>query len=404
MHSVFNPAPLGKPVVCHVRLVPSANALILASLALMGPACPVATAAEPQFEEVSTGLPAGNYAGLAMSDLDGDGRAELLAGRREKAEGLHLFTWRDSKWFLQEISTAGEYGGVALADVTGDKIPDVIAVKTKGNKGVELHQTVRRGGQLEFELLPQPFTGTSCDDLAVGDIDGDGDMDIAASSGGKGVQVLLNEGNGRDFRKLTLPTGTYEDTGIVLGDLNHDGRLDIIVGNHPGTPPRFFLCSASGEVTFSDACQDLLKVPSIGYRIAVADLDGDRRHDIAIGTSSGMRLFLGNGCQGDEAGWFRPLNLSGRTSQTMMVSIGDINRDGQPDLAFSSETGIHVLLNLGSGNFASRLQAGLPQKGKFAGCCLFDWDNDGDLDLACSSFHGETLRFFKNTLPSSSRR
>ena len=82
----------------------------------------------------------------------------------------------------------------------------------------------------------------------------------------------------------------------------------------------------------------------------------------------------------------------------MQVSIGDINLDGKPDLTFSSESGIHVLLNLGSGDFAPRLKGGLPQKGSYAGCCLFDWDGDGDLDLACSSFQGESLRFFKNTL------
>jgi len=359
-------------------------------------------ASEPEFEELSQGLSPGNYAGLAMADLDGDGYAELLAGRREKAEGLHLFSYKASKWIRLDIASSGEYGGVALADVTGDALADVIAAKTSGNKGVEIHETVRTGGRLRFESLRQPFTEAPCDDVAAGDIDLDGDIDIAASSGGKGVQVLLNEGEGRSFRRLTLATGTYEDTGIALGDVNHDRRLDVIVSNHPGETPRLFLCNASGEARFSEAYQDALKMPAaIGYRIAVADLDGDGRNDLAIGTSHGLRLFLGNGCRGDESTWWRPLRLSARGSQTMQVSLGDIDRDGKPDLSFSSESGIHILLNLGSGDFAPRLGAGLPQQGSYAGCCLFDWDGDGDLDLACSSFQGGSLRFFKNTLRTS---
>ncbi len=187
-------------------------------------------------------------------------------------------------------------------DTTGDKIPDIVAAKTKGNEGLEIYQTARRGGRLDFDPLPQPFREAGCDNVATGDTDGNGDIDIAASSGGKGVQVLLNEGNGRSFRRLTLATGTYEDTGIVLGDLNHDGRLDVIASNHPGKLPRLFLCNASGAVKFSEAYQEGLKVPAaIGYRIAVADLDGDKRNDVGVGASGGLRVFLGNGCQGPES-------------------------------------------------------------------------------------------------------
>ncbi len=80
----------------------------------------------------------------------------------------------------------------------------------------------------------------------------------------------------------------------------------------------------------------------------------------------------------------------------MQVSVADLNQDDKPDLAFSSQRGIIVVLNRGGGNFSSRLSAGLPEKGSYAGCCLFDWDGDGDLDLACTSFRGEGIRFFEN--------
>ena len=80
----------------------------------------------------------------------------------------------------------------------------------------------------------------------------------------------------------------------------------------------------------------------------------------------------------------------------MQVSVGDLNRDGKLDLAFSSQRGIIAVVNRGGGDFSSRLSVGLAEKGSYAGCCLFDWDRDGDLDLVCTSFRGEGIHFFEN--------
>jgi hypothetical protein len=350
------------------------------------------------FEELPLGTPSGYYAGLAMADVNQDGYAELLAGRREEAEGLHLFTYSESKWTQHIITRQGHYGGVALADLTGDKIPDIVAVKNQANKtGLELFQSALASGGMQFQPLPSPLTGTPCDDVAVGDIDSDGDLDIAVSTGGKGVKVLLNQGKGLSFRSLTLETDTYEDTGIALGDVNMDGRLDVITSNHPGKNPRLFLCSNAGEVSYSAAHTKGLSInPCIGYRIAIADLNLDGFNEAVVGTEQGLRIFLGNGCRGPEATWWRPLNPLDRGRNTLQVSVGDLNQDDKLDLAFSSDSGIFILLNRGAAGFSQRTTSGLPTKGEYAGCCLHDWDGDGDLDLACSSFQGENLRFFRN--------
>jgi hypothetical protein len=275
---------------------------------------------------------------------------------------------------------------------------DVIAVKTEGRpKGVELFKTRLAKGQLRFEPLLSPFTEARCDDVAVGDIESDGDLDIAVSTGGKGLQVLLNAGKAASFRRLSLVTDVYEDTGIAMGDVNHDGRLDVISANHPGKNLRLFLCSRSGPVSYSPAHTEGLPGAGIGYRTAIADLNGDRLNDLAVGSSrAGMRLFFGNGCEGPESTWWTEGRISERGSQTMQVSVADLNQDGKPDLVFSSQRGIIAVLNRGGGSFSSRLSGGLPERGSYAGCCLSDWDGDGDLDLACTSFRGEGIRFFEN--------
>ncbi len=357
----------------------------------------------PRFVEIPMGEATANYAGVAMGDIDKDGRAEILAGRRNEQEGLYLFSFSAGKWVRTAIAGSGEYGGVALADITGDGLLDVIAVKTTGRPaGLELFATRLVGGKAQFESLPSPYTETVCDDVAVGDIESDGDLDIAVSTGGNGVQILLNDGNAKSFTKLSLPTNVYEDTGIALGDVNNDKRLDVISNNHPGENPRLFLCSSRGKVSFSSAHREGLSGAGIGYRIVVDDFNGDRLNDLAIGgTVGGLRLFLGNGCRGAESTWWKENRLADHGSQTMQVSVGDLDLDGKPDLAFSSNRGIIAVLNQGKGVFSPRLKVGLPDSGSYAGCCLFDWDGDRDLDLVCTRFQGEGgseggIRFFEN--------
>ena len=354
----------------------------------------------PEFVEVPMGYPKGNFAAVAMADIDGDGCAEILSGRRAKEEGLYLFTYKKKKWSGQRVTPLGEYGGVAMADVTGDKVPDLLAVRTSGDpKGLVIYRSVIVKGQLRFELMPSPYSESGCDDLTVGDIDSDGDLDIAlAARSKKGVKVLVNDGTGRKFNVLSLATGNYEETAIGFGRANGDSRLDVISSNHPGKNPRLFLCSSTGKVSYDKGHTKGLDAPGIGFKLAFSDLDGDGDNDLIFGTARGLKIYKGNGCKGPEAKWWRELRVSDKGLRTMMVCVGDVDKDGKSDLAFSSSKGIMVLLNRGSWKFSPRLDAGLPMKGSYSGCCLFDWDGDGDLDLACSSFQGLGIRFYENRM------
>jgi hypothetical protein len=354
--------------------------------------------AELSFDEVSLDVAAkGHFAAIAMADIDGDGRAELLSGRRDGEYGLVLLEERSGKWSMREVTKEGEYGGVAFADLTGDGILDIVAVKAAGDsRGVEIHASKSSGGKLVLERLPSPYDEAGCDDLAVGDIESDGDVDLAVSTGGQGLKVLLNEGNGREFRTITLETKNYEDTGIGLGDVNGDGRLDVIAGNHPRKNPWLFLATSKGKVGYDSGHQGCLVAPSIGFEIVFGDFDGDSFQDVAMGTLEGLQLFRGNGCKGAESDWFKKVRVADPGHETMQVATGDIDRDGKPDLAFAAASGIHVVLNRGAAGFSKRVDGGLPQKVALSGCALFDQDGDGVLDIACSSLQGGGVRLFRS--------
>jgi len=354
-------------------------------------------AVEVTFVAESLRTPTGNFAAVATGDIDNDGYAEILSGRRDGQEGLFLFTYTETMWVQRQITPSGGYGGVALGDVTGDKVLDIMAVKTQGNpKGLEILRTELAEGKMKFEPIRSPFTKAGCDDLDVGDVESDGDLDIAISTGGKGILVLLNEGKGTSFTPLQLATENYEDTGIALGDVNHDGRLDVIATNHPGENPRLFLCNSSGEVRYdSGHTEGLMVGPGIGYDIAIADFNADGFNDLAIGSAAGLHVYLGNGCKGPDTGWWRKSPVTARGRDTMQLSVGDLNRDGKPDLAFASGSGIFALVNRYPEGLFHRLNAGLPNKGEYSGCCLFDLEGDGILDIAISSLQGLGVHLYR---------
>ena len=359
-----------------------------------------ASAAPLRFEEVPVPNANGNFAAVAAGDVDKDGYAEILSGRREKQQGLFLFSYDGSQWTRRSVAETGQYGGVALADVTGDGTLDVLAVRNAfedRTKGLMIFRTKLSDGRPGFTALTSPFTEKACDDLAVGDVEGDGDIDIALATGGAGVKVLLNAGKAASFRTLSLETDTYEDTAVMLDDINADARLDMVVTNHPGKPPRIFLCSRSGTVSYSTRHTEALKITdTIGYKPAAADFDRDGRTDLAVGTQAGLRVFLGNGCTAAQSQWWKEIPLNRPGSGTMQVAAGDIDGDGDVDITTSSTSGILVFLNDGSGALVRSSIDGLPEKGEYSGCCVFDWEGDGDLDIACSSFQGLGLRFFEN--------
>ena len=216
--------------------------LALSAVILLGSSSITAANVLPSFREISMSQPTGNYASAAMGDIDKDGHAEILSGCREEQEGLVLFSYKNSSWFRKQINARGQYGGVALADITGDGVPDMLAVRNgheDRTKGLEFFESVVQNKSIDFKARKSPYSSRGCDDLTVGDIESDGVLDIALATGGEGVKILLNNGNASSFRMLSLATDTYEDTAIVLGDLNSDKRLTVACSSFQGLGVRF---------------------------------------------------------------------------------------------------------------------------------------------------------------------
>lgn len=243
---------------------------------------------------------------LALGDVDGDGDLDLLVGTSLNltyAVTLRLnggdATGSNTGIFSggQSITVSGEAHGVALADVDGDGDLDVLAASsTVGFVMVRLNGGDATGSNTGvFSGSGFVGVGDTPASIATGDIDGDGDLDLlTANYGSSNVSVCFNKGNG-DFINYTANVNVPVGSGaynIALADVDADGDLDFLTSNAGyGTDGN----SVSVRLNGGDATGSNTGVFSGGSTVAVGeypraltmgDLDGDGDLDFATPNGS----------------------------------------------------------------------------------------------------------------------
>src|SRR4029453_2130863 len=182
--------------------------------------------------------------------------------------------------------TSDGYAGGRLVDVAGDGHLDAILLGAE-EAGIEIYRGDGTGTwTLLTQLMPGPIIGR---DLAVGDINGDGKLDLIAVFE-HGVVIVLQDGSGGWVRS---PTDGYAIPGeffsVAVGDVNHDGHLDIalngnFLGLHTPHGPDVYLGHGHGGWTSATNGLKVLQFAAPG--VALGDVDQDGCLDLLAGGNS----------------------------------------------------------------------------------------------------------------------
>jgi len=291
---------------------------------------------------------------------------------------------------LEPAAAAGYGSGVAIGDLDGDGRPDLVFANASAD-GKARAAVYRNRGDWTFEDTTASsgvaFQGIGLG-AALGDYDNDGDLDLFLTRLG-GATLFRNQGGGR-FKDVAtearIAVGGFP-AGASWGDIDHDGDLDLYVArlkNPAGKGPTgSILLLNRGDGAFEDRTAGLqVAGPDQGTIGALfTDLDLDRDIDLVLSTAGGQDALLDN--LRDEG--FKDVGTASGLSAKGAgrgVTGGDVNGDGYVDLVFTAgAAGTNTLLLNGPGRPMTRRDLPRPKGVSSSGSVLFDADNDGDLDL-----------------------
>ncbi|MCI0587410.1 MAG: VCBS repeat-containing protein [Planctomycetes bacterium] len=321
---------------------------------------------------------------LAVGDVDGDADLDILVGNGEPGPfAFNRLQLNDGTGFFSDATgqiplVSGYTRSLALGDVDGDGDPDALLGNDLGSQS--LLQLNDGTGVFTDATSQLPAFAGNTKALAVGDLDGDGDLD--ALLGNNGVSRLYVNGGTGIFTNASpqLPSIQEATESLALGDVDGDGDLDALLGNG-GTQNRLYLNDGSG--TFADVTAQPAPETQATQSLALGDIDGDGDLDALLGNDGQSRLYVnaGTGIYADATP-----QIPAFADDTYAVALGDVDGDGDLDALLGNAGQSRLYLNGGIGVFADATSQ-LPAIPVFTrAAALGDVDADGDLDAYMGNF------------------
>ncbi|MDO8539236.1 MAG: FG-GAP-like repeat-containing protein, partial [Opitutaceae bacterium] len=293
-----------------------------------------------------------NPYGVGTADFDGDGRLDLVSANYN-AGTISVLKGNGDGTFGTAVTYAAPNNPFTLAvgDVNGDGKPDVVVTRINGN-AVRVFLNTGAGGVLAAGV--DYATGTQPHRLVLQDLNGDGRLDIAtANNGANSVSVLYGNGVGAvgdgtfgakvDFAVSGSPYA------IAAGNLNGDGRVDLAVGTNGDRAVKVFNRQVDGTYLAGDV---FAWGPSYGVMaVAIGDVNGDGRADLLAVQEYNTPIRRwhqqADGTLVEGAVFNQAVSLHGYS-----LLVQDLSGDGKPEVISGGYYNINVFENQGAGVFA----------------------------------------------------
>ena len=278
---------------------------------------------------------------------------------------------------------------LVVADVNADSKRDIIT----GNNGSSVVGVLLNTGTGTFQAVATTSAGSGSQPygIVVADVNADGKPDLlTANYGTNSVGVLLGNGNGTFAAAVAYSTGSgSQPFGLAVADVNADGRLDIISANTFTYAVGVLLGNGNGTFAAVVPYTTGLNSPT-----AVGDVNADGKPDIIAAVSGAVGVLLGNG-----NGTFQAISTIALSNSPRKLALADVNADGRLDVVTVSDNGsgsVSVLLGSGTGTFATAVSYATGSNSFSNGVAVADVSGDGKPDIITANPGNYTVGVLKN--------
>ena len=360
---------------------------------------------------------------VAFGDLDGDGKPDMIsvnesAGVVSVMRNISATGTINAGSFAPRVdfATAALPRKVVVSDWDSDGKPDIIVLSPASNTVSILRNTATAPGPITAASFAAPRIdlniGQYISSFAVADLDLDGKPDLLLTLPySTGVAVVMNTNLTFGVTYFSLVTGEYPRA-VAVSDVDGDGKQDIVVANERSNSVSVFRYRSTTPYLSAISYAPKVDFPSgmSPVDLAISDLDGDGKPDIAVAnfassTVSVLRNTTGVG--NITAASFAAAVNYGTGPNPYAMAVGDADGDGKPDLltANTASNTVSILRNtaasgsIAASSFVSKVDFGT---GIYPlGVALGDLDGDGIAELASANAGSGDISVFKIAAPSS---